>query len=138
MSILACFCTSSLATAATAPASETSTTCVPTSPCLDSVFLVRSRTSRARSQSDTEAPDSSNRVAMASPMPCAAPVKTACLPFKSISFTCPVLLLKLDRGIYIVPDNKHTLTHRRRELCTVLLSDWRERERSSGEDTAVG
>jgi hypothetical protein len=29
----------------------------------------------------------------------------------------------LDRGIYIVPDNKHTSAYRRRKLCTALLAD---------------
>ena len=122
MSILACFCTSSLATAAIALASHTSTTCATTSPCPDSVFLVRSRISRARSQRDTEAPDSSNRVATASQ--CPAPLRSRRHVFPSSQFRSPALSSCSSlTAEFISCPKTHTSANRGRELCTALLAD---------------
>src|SRR5262249_154457 len=88
-----------LARSAVAPASHTSTPCAITFPRLDRVFLACSRTSPSRAQRDTDAPDSSNRAAMASPMPCAASGHDR-MSSLQVNLVHLFLLLKLHRGVY--------------------------------------
>jgi len=128
-----------LARSAVAPASHTSTTGARTFPRLDRVFLVCSRTSPSRSQRDTDAPDSSNRAAMASPMPCAASGHDRHV-FPSGQFGSPVLLLKFHRGVYFGALQINALQLIEEENCllcclsTALSTEARDLKRTRSEN----